>query len=784
MQKIEANLSAEFGKQLKHATKHELWQAISRSVMQVITENWEKTRETYCAGRRAHYFSAEFLVGRSLINNLVNLGIYDEMQEVVKEMGYDLNELEEQETDPGLGNGGLGRLAACFLDSSTTLNYPVTGYGILYRYGLLKQVFDDGFQKEFPDEWMEYPYPFNVRREEDIVKVHYQDFDVIAVPYDLPITGFGTNNVNVLRLWKPETAEAFDFNLFNSQRFDDAVIARNRVNDIYRVLYPNDTSYDGKVLRVRQQYFFVSASLQNILKQYEEAHGNDFSKFAEFNSVQLNDTHPVLAIPELIRLLVDEKGMSFDDAFAVAKNTFAFTNHTVMAEALEKWEISIFQFLFPRILTIITEIDQRLRQEMQDKHFLQDDVAKNSIIHDGMVHMANLAVYASYSVNGVAQIHSNILKDMTFADYYKLWNDKFNNKTNGVTPRRWLRTSNPKLSALLTELAGSENWVTHLTDLEKLDKFAKDADILKRLQEIKHENKVRLAEYIKEKEGIEVDPSSIFDVQIKRVHEYKRQLLNAFAILDQYFALKDDPTMKITPVTYIFGGKSAPGYFRAKAIIKFINEIANKVNNDPDVNDQMKVIFVENYNVSYAEKLFPASDISEQISTVGKEASGTGNMKFMMNGALTLGTHDGANIEIVEYAGEENNFMFGSSIEDFPATLDYYHSQWQYENIPGLKRVVDSLIDGTFDDQGTGMFRELHNSLLQGSSWEKADVYYLLGDFDDYRKCRAKAHAAYLDQEKWAEMCWHNICNSGQFSSDRTIEQYAEEIWKLESQKI
>ncbi len=784
LQSIKANLSAEYGKNLKNATEHEIWQAISRSVMQIITENWEKTRETYRQGRRAHYFSAEFLVGRSLVNNLVNLGIYDEMQEVVQELGFDLNELEEQETDPGLGNGGLGRLAACFLDSSTTLDYPVTGYGILYRYGLLKQTFENGFQKEYPDVWMERPYPFTVRREEDAVIVHYQDFDVNAVPYDLPITGYGTKNVNVLRLWKPEAAEAFDFNLFNSQRFDDAVIARNRVDDIYRVLYPNDTSYDGKVLRIRQQYFFVSASLQNILKEFEEIHGNAYEKFPEYNSIQLNDTHPVLAIPELIRLLVDEKNVAWKEAFQIARQTFAFTNHTVMTEALEKWEISIFQFLFPRILNIITEIDRHLREELQSNFFVQDEIEKYSIVHDGMIFMANLAVYMSFSVNGVAQIHSNILKDTTFNTYYKLWSDKFNNKTNGVTPRRWLRTSNPKLAALLTELAGNEKWVTNLTDLADLEKAASKKEVLKKLMDIKSQNKVRLAAYIKEHEQVEIDPNSIFDVQIKRIHEYKRQLLNAFAILDQYFYLKDHPGEKITPVTYIFGGKSAPGYFRAKAVIKFINEIAKKINHDPDVNQQMKVVFVENYNVSYAERIFPAADISEQISTVGKEASGTGNMKFMMNGALTLGTHDGANIEIVQYAGEENNFMFGSSIEDFPATLDYYHSQWQYENIPGLKRIVDSLIDGTFDDQGTGMFRELYNSLLQGSNWEKADVFYVLGDFDEYRKCRAKAHQAYLDQEKWAEMCWHNICNSGQFSSDRTIQQYAEEIWQVKSEPI
>ncbi len=781
---IKSNLSAEFGKSMAYASEHEVWQAISRSVMEVLTENWEKTREKYRKGKQAHYFSAEFLCGRSLINNLVNLGIYEEMKEVVEELGFNLTEIEEQETDPGLGNGGLGRLAACFLDSAATLNYPVTGYGILYRYGLLKQEFEDGFQKEYPDKWMEYPYPFTVRRDEDMVKVHYQDFDVIAVPYDLPVTGFATDNINVLRLWKPEPAQAFDFNLFNSQRFDDAVVERNRVDDIYRVLYPNDTSYDGKVLRVRQQYFFVSASLQNILKVFEEEHGRNYQLFPEYNRVQLNDTHPVLGIPELMRLLIDERDVSWDEAFEITKKTFAFTNHTIMQEALEKWEISIFQFLFPRVLEIIKDIDQKFRAQLRSLNFTQDQIEMNSIIHDGLVHMANLAVYMSYSINGVARIHSNILKDQTFNFYYKLWPKRFNNKTNGVTPRRWLRTSNPKLAELFTELSGSEHWVSHLADLKSLLKYEDDPEVLRRFLQIKHENKVFLAKYIAEKEQVQINPDSIFDIQIKRVHEYKRQLLNAFAILDQYFYLKDHPEVTLNPVTYIFGGKSAPGYFRAKAIIKFINCIADKINNDPEIGDQMKVVFVENYNVSYAEKLFRAADISEQISTVGKEASGTGNMKFMMNGALTLGTHDGANIEIVEYAGEENNFMFGATLDDFPPTLAYYHSQWQYDHVPGLRRVVDTLIDGTFDDNGTGMFHELYNGLLHGSSWEKGDVYYLLGDFDEYRKCRRKAHQAYSDQLRWAKMCWHNICSSGQFSSDRTIAEYAKDIWTIEEQKI
>lgn len=783
---IEIFLAGVYAKSSKTANAREFWTALSLCVMQELTPNWEKSRERYISGRQAHYFSAEFLVGRSLLNNLVNLNLYDTVAKVVEKFGFKLSDLEEVEIDPGLGNGGLGRLAACFLDSCATLDLPVTGYGILYRYGLLRQELENGFQKEYPDAWMEEPYPFHARRCGEKVLVHYSDFDVYAVPYDLAITGFDTANVNTLRLWKPEPAEEFDFNLFNSQRFDDAVIQRNRVNDIYRVLYPNDTSYDGKVLRVRQQYFFISASLQHILKRYRQIHGDDFSKFAEYNAIQLNDTHPVLAIPELIRLLVDQHQLDFDTAFAIAQHTFAFTNHTVLQEALERWDISIMQFLFPRIMEIIRVLDARLRAELQSKHMPHDQVEYLSIIHNNQVHMANMAVYMAYSINGVAEIHSNIIKNDTFAGYYRLWPERFNNKTNGVTPRRWLRTCNPKLSALLTELSGSEDWVKNLELLQQLDEFATDKKVQERLQQIKFENKVELAKFIAQYEGVEIDPNSIFDVQIKRVHEYKRQLLNAFLILDQYYQLKANPKLKAetVPVTYLFGGKAAPGYFRAKAVIKFINELSRLINNDPDVNDVIKVVYMHNYNVSYAEKIFPASDISEQISTVGKEASGTGNMKFMMNGALTLGTYDGANLEICEMVGEENSFMFGSKIEDMKPTLEYYNSQWQYENIPGLKKVVDTLVKGPVDDDNSGMFNELFNSLLQGNSWEKADVYYLLGDFAAYRNRRQQAHQAYRNQHKWAEMCWHNICRCGHFSSDRTISEYAEDIWQIKSQPI
>ncbi|HHU12683.1 MAG TPA: glycogen/starch/alpha-glucan phosphorylase [Clostridiaceae bacterium] len=776
---------AEYGKTLETVSEKELWAVLSKVTVQELGARWEATRDRYSQVRQAHYFSAEFLVGRSLRNNLVNLGIYDEVRDLLAERDVDLAELLEQETDPGLGNGGLGRLAACFLDSCATAEYPVTGYGILYRYGLFKQKIENGFQKEYPDAWMEDGYPFVVPRREDKVLVDFHDFKVFAVPFDMPITGFGTDNVNVLRLWKAEPAQEFDFNLFNSQRFDDAMISRNRVLDICRVLYPNDTSYDGKVLRVRQQYFFVSASLQTILKQFTAVHGQDFTQFARLNSIQLNDTHPVLAIPELMRLLLDEYRQSWDEAWQIVSQTFAFTNHTILHEALEKWDIGIFQFLFPRIYQIIELIDQQFETEALQFGFTQEKIQELSPIHDGKVHMAMLAIYASYSINGVASIHTNLLKSTVFNDFYRVYPTRFNNKTNGVTPRRWLYQSNPRLSRLLTELSGSDAWVTDLDRLAELERFKDDSHIMRRLLEIKSQNKEDLTRTILQNTGIKVDSSFLFDVQVKRLHEYKRQLMNAFLILDQYYRLKEKPQQNgVTPVAYIFAAKAAPGYFKAKAVIKFISEVAKLVNEDSDMNDKMKVVFLQNYTVSLAEQIFPASDISEQISTVGKEASGTGNMKFMMNGALTLGTYDGANIEILEEVGEENSFMFGPTIDEFPATQNYYNSQWQYQNVSGLKRAVDSLVNGTFADNNTNMFSDLYNSLIAGSSWEGADPFYVLGDFEAYRDRRREAHAAYRYPIEWAEKCWVNICRSGRFSSDRTIGEYASGIWKVEKTPI
>ncbi len=777
---IAMSLRAEAGKSADRGTLRNYWQALSRTVVGLLAERWEKTRDLYDRVPQAHYFSAEFLEGRSLLNNLINLGIYEDAKEAVASFGADIEDVLEEETDPGLGNGGLGRLAACFLDSCATMDLPVTGYGILYRYGLFRQTFEDGFQKEHPDSWMEHGYPFIVPRFEERVMVRYNDMNVWAVPYDMPITGYGTDNVNRLRLWKSEPAEEFDFNLFNSQRFDDAVIERNRVSDIWRVLYPNDTSYDGKVLRVRQQYFFVSASLQDIIRRYVAAHGEDFTKFAEFNAIQLNDTHPVIGIPELMRILTDDYSLDWEKAWSIVKETFAYTNHTVMGEALERWDVGIFLYLFPRIMEIIEKINDRFRNESIAAGRSGELIARLAPIGDGKVQMANLAVYGCRSVNGVAQLHTEILKRDTLKDWYKIFPEKFSNKTNGVTPRRWLRLCNPELASLITELVGDDSWVTDFDRISELEKYAADDVVMDRFIQVKQKRKRALADHVYRQSEIRVDPGSIFDIQIKRMHEYKRQILNALYILNLYDRIKEDPNLDIPPVTAFFGAKAAPGYFRAKGIIKFINEIARFIESDPEVRDRIRVVFVENYNVSNAEKLFPAADISEQISTAGLEASGTGNMKFMMNGALTLGTMDGANVEIAEEVGSDNIYIFGCRAEDMCATRSYYNPKWQYENIPGLKKAIDRLIDGTFDDKGTGMFRDIYQSLVIGSNWQPGDVYYVLGDFEDYRTTRDRMYRDYADRRAWARKCWINICRSGRFSSDRTISEYATDIWHVE----
>ncbi len=782
--RLDTLIRAESGRHADKASDRTMWKGLAAEIVDLIADNWDETRRTYNEGRVQHYLSAEFLVGRSMLNNLINLGIYDEVKALLAERGRDLDVILDEEYDAALGNGGLGRLAACFMDSAATHDLPVIGQGILYRYGLFRQAFENGFQVEYPDSWMEDGYPFMVKRDDLAVRIHYNDMDVIATPFDLPITGFGTDNVNTLRLWRADPAKEFDFNLFSSQRFDEAVTERNKTEDIWRVLYPNDSSYDGKVLRVRQQYFFVSAALQSAIQTYKKVHGDDLSRFADYNCFQMNDTHPVIAIPELMRLLVDENQMSWEQAWSITSSCFAYTNHTILAEALERWDTSIFNFLFPRIMEIVSRIDSQFRSELEERGVMRDLINYLSPIGGGQVRMAWIACYAAQSINGVAALHTEILKSETLRDWYMLWPEKFSNKTNGVTPRRWLRSTNPRLAALITEKLGSEDWVKDLPLIRELEPLATDKDLQKELIAIKRENKLRLTKYVKEWTGIDINPDAIFDIQIKRLHEYKRQLLNAFYVLDLYFRIKDNPDMEVVPRVFFFGAKSAPGYVRAKSIIKFINEVARVVNNDPVIGDKIKVVFVPNYNVTKAEILIPAADISEQISTAGKEASGTGNMKFMMNGALTLGTYDGANVEIAGEVGEENIYIFGVRVEDLPATLSYYNPRWQYENIPGLRRVIDSMTNGFLDDNHSGAFSDLINGLLYGSSWEPADPYYVLGEFDSYRACRDKMAEDYLDQETWAKKAWINITRSGIFSSDRTVRNYADEIWKIESKPI
>lgn len=758
------------------------WEGLSELTMSRLADNWEATTKKYREGQRASYFSAEFLMGRALLNNLVNLGLVDDARKALEDYGLNLTDVLDEEPDAALGNGGLGRLAACFMDSCATLNFPVVGYGILYRYGLFKQSFVDGFQKEEPDPWMENGSPFVVRRDSESKHVKFADMDVRAVPYDMPITGYGTANVNTLRLWKAEPLEEFDYDAFNSQRFTDAIVERERVNDLCRVLHPNDTTYEGKVLRVRQQYFFCSASLQCLIAEHKEAHG-DIRSFGEYNSIQLNDTHPVLAIPELMRLLMDEEGLGWEDAWKIVSQTFAYTNHTVLAEALETWETSIFTKLFPRIYDIVAEMDRRFRAELAEAGFHPGKIEYMAPLSGGLVHMAWIACYASFSINGVAAIHSEILKRDTLHDWYDIWPERFNNKTNGVTPRRWLHNCNPRLAALLTEVLGDDSWVTDLDKLATIEDRG-NADIYRRLMEIKAENKRDFARWIKRRDGIDIPTDAIYDTIIKRLHEYKRQLMNALYILDLYFRIKDNPSMEVPPRVFIFGAKAAPGYKRAKAIIKFINEVAKLVNNDADTRGKITVLFVENYNVSPAEHIIPATDISEQISLAGKEASGTGNMKFMMNGALTLGTMDGATVEIVDAVGEENAYIFGAREEELPELRAHYNPREQYETVPGLKRVLDALVDGTVSDGGTGEFHDLLGSLLDGSSWETPDVYYVLGDFADYRATRDRMAADYANQEEWGRKAWINICRSGRFSSDRTIADYGRDIWGVKATPI
>ena len=757
-------------------TPQEIHNALGNAVMEYASENWQKSKNAHLNSRRACYFSMEFLVGRAVFNNLLCLGIYDETEAVLNEMGKSLSELEEIE-DAALGNGGLGRLAACFLDSAASLDLPLDGYGIRYKYGLFKQGIENGFQTETADNWTKYGDPWSVRHDEETVEVKFNGQTVKAVPYDMPIFGCKTNHISTLRLWQSEAVNEFDFNLFNQQKYTEASLEKNSAEDISRVLYPNDDTREGKKLRLKQQYFFCSASLQDITKKHFDRFGS-LENISDSITIQLNDTHPVISIPEFIRILVNS-GMDFERAFAITKKVFNYTNHTVMPEALEKWECGLVEELLPDVYSIILQINEKLIAEMFAKEKTSEEIEKIKIVRNGLVNMADMAVYCSSYVNGVAEIHTEILKDTVLADWYKLYPERFQNKTNGITQRRWLALCNKELSDLITELLGSDKWITNLDELKKLSGYAEDDEVINRFINIKKSNKKALAEYIQKNEGITIDPHSIFDIQIKRLHEYKRQLLNAFSILYIYFGIKSGEIINMNPVTFIFGAKSAPGYRRAKGIIKFINEIAKLVDNDEEVSRYVKVVFVSNYNVSYAEKLIPAADVSEQISTAGTEASGTGNMKLMLNGAVTLGTYDGANIEIVQEAGEENNYIFGARVEELKEIMREYNSRKILSENPRIRQVVQTLIDGTVSDGGTGYFRELYFSLTDGASWHSPDNYYLLGDLENYIDVKLKCIGDFGNKKLIGKKMWLNMCNAGKFSSDRTINDYAENIWHI-----
>lgn len=778
MERIEAYALTTFGKDFIHCNDKEKYIALVKALMEEIVPKWNSSLNKFHGEKKAYYLSAEFLMGRALSNNLVNMNIESQIKELLEEWNVDYNTIEEAEEDAGLGNGGLGRLAACFLDSAATLNYPLMGYGIRYEYGIFKQSFENGFQREDGDNWLELGDPWSIRKEDEKVTVSFADGDVLAVPYDTPIIGYGGDTINTLRLWQAEAIHPFDLDEYNKQNYDLSVKDKNDAETITKVLYPNDTKDEGKILRLKQQYFFVSASLQDLVRKHLDEY-NTLDNFHELHAIQLNDTHPTVAIPEMMRILTDVYKMDWDKSWDIVVKTFAYTNHTILQEALEQWPVRLYKSVLPEIYKIVERVNENLIKELKIRGIPNDDIKGYKIIVDDNIKMAYLAIYGTHSTNGVAKVHTDILTKRELNNWYNLYPKRFNNKTNGITQRRWLLKANPELSELITELLGSELWITELDELKKLESYMDDEKVLKRFLDIKQIKKNQLAEYIKIHEGIEIDPYSIYDIQIKRFHEYKRQLLNAFHILDLYYRIKENPDIKMVNRTFIFGGKAAPGYERAKGIIKYINEIKELINNDSDIDEKIKIVFVSNYGVSYGEKLFSAADISEQISTAGKEASGTGNMKFMLNGTPTIGTLDGANIEIVEEAGRDNNFIFGLEVEDIEKIEPTYNPKEYYEEVEGLKRVVDSLIDGTFSDDNTGIFKELHDSILKGASWHRPDQYYIMKDFDSYRKVQQRVNDAYMDRIAWAKKCWVNMANAGRFSSDRTIDQYANEIWGI-----
>ena len=760
----EAQLKYTYDVSLQEATPQELHEALGQAVMMAISDDWSHSKKTRMPNRKAYYISAEYLIGRLVYSNLFNLGILDEMKELFAEHGVDLAILEDIEDD-ALGNGGLGRLAACFLDSAASTDIPLSGYGLRYKFGLFKQSFDaDGSQVENADDWTKFGDPWSFRRYNHTVKVKFPDHTVLAVPYDVPVIGYGTENVGTLRLWQCEAEEELDFNAFNNQDYLRALEAKNKAEDITRVLYPNDSTWEGKRLRIKQQYVLSSASLQDMLRTFKIAHGDDLSRFAEFYAVQLNDTHPAMSIPELIRLLMAE-GMPFDDAFNVAQKTFSYTNHTVMGEALEKWPLDLMRSVVPEIVDIICRIDQKLKWEHPGLFIVKDNTA----------HMANLSIYVGSYINGVAEIHTQILKDDCFKDWYYAFPERFQNKTNGITPRRWLGLCNPELTAMLREKVGGD-FLKNLDLIGELKNQIYDETIVE-FNDIKHLKKEQLCAVIAKHEGVTLNPDFIFDVQVKRLHEYKRQLMNILSIVDIYFRLKEGRLPDFHPTVYLFGAKSAPGYARAKAIIRYINRVAKLINSDPAVADKLKVVFVQNYNCSYAEHIIPAADISEQISPAGTEASGTGNMKLMLNGAVTLGTLDGANVEIAQEAGRENEYIFGHTVDEINAVKPTYHARGIYDSNADLRRAINTLVDGTVPTDDAQ--QELFHSLLDGTDWHQADHYFLLLDYASYFDTKLQANRDYADRIAFGRKCLMNVASAAKFSSDRTIRQYAEEIWHI-----
>ena len=800
---VRNNVKTLFRKEVEEATPQQLFQAVSYAVKEAIIDDWLATQKQYEKDdpKTVYYMSMEFLLGRALGNNLINMTAYKEVKEALEEMGIDLNVIEDQEPDPALGNGGLGRLAACFLDSLATLGYASYGCGIRYRYGMFKQKIRDGYQVEAPDNWLKDGNPFELRRPEYAkevrfggnIRVEYDETgkthfvqenyeSVMAIPYDYPIVGYGNHIVNTLRIWDAEAIIDFQLDSFDRGDYHKAVEQENLAKNIVEVLYPNDNHIAGKELRLKQQYFFVSASIQAAITKFKKKHG-DISKLPEKVTFQMNDTHPTVAVAELMRILLDEENLGWNEAWDITTKCCAYTNHTIMAEALEKWPIDLFSRLLPRIYQIIQEIDRRFIAQVRAQYpGNEEKVKKMAILMDGQVKMAHLAIVAGYSVNGVAKLHTEILKNQELKDFYQMMPEKFNNKTNGITQRRFLMHANPLLADWVTEKLGTKEWITDLSKMSGLKEWLDDEEALKEFMTIKFKNKERLAAYIKEHNGVEVDPRSIFDVQVKRLHEYKRQLLNILHVMYLYNQIKEHPEMSFYPKTYIFGAKASAGYIRAKEIIKLINSVADVINNDRSINGKLKVVFIEDYRVSNAELIFAAADISEQISTASKEASGTGNMKFMMNGAPTLGTMDGANVEIVDEVGIDNAFIFGLSADE---VINYeqnggYNPYDIYNNDPDIHRVVDQLVDGTYSNGDTEMYRDLYNSLLNNQGGSRADMYFILKDFRSYADAQARAMEAYKDKEKWAKMALKNTACCGKFSADRTIQEYVDDIWHLD----